>query len=110
MWTEYKKEIILKDKQGKKDFLKDFYLRNQVKLNRNEHSDGKDLIENKEQKDGGGGVEGNKANGTSLAGEGSGPSSLSREESIPVVWDSDEELPSIYAVKQKEIEDKKVCV
>ena len=87
MWTEYKKEIIVQEKQGKKDFLKTFYHKN--KLN-NSDCASKDLEPN-----------GDAKRDSSMESK-SSLQSISSDESITVVLDSDEEPPPNFKSTKKE--------
>ena len=80
MWTEYKKEIIAQNKEGKSDFLKRFYHNNLlisgISTAIDKKTDGIEVIERKESN-------------TSTV------SSIPRDESLSIVLDSDEEPPTV---------------
>ena len=82
MWTEYKKEIIAQEKQGKKDFLKTFYQKNKL------GSTAKDLNSNGDIK-------------LDISFE---SNSSIRDQSISIVLDSDEEpLPQPQPKENKKV-------
>ena len=85
MWTEYKKEIIAQEKQGKKDFLKTFYQKNKLG---SAVSTAKDLNSNGDVK-------------LDISFE---SSSSIRDQSISIVLDSDEEpLPQPQPKENKKV-------
>ena len=86
MWTEYKKEIIAQEKQGKKDFLKKFYQNN---LLNNSDCDAKDLKKTEEVNMF---LDSNDGNGSEVT--------VSRDQSIGIVLDSDEEPPPVIPDKE----------
>ena len=85
MWTEYKKEIIAQEKQGKKDFLKTFYQKNKLG---SAVSTAKDLNSNGDVK-------------LDISFE---SNSSIRDQSISIVLDSDEEpLPQPQSKENKKV-------
>ena len=85
MWTEYKKEIIAQEKQGKKDFLKTFYQKNKLG---SAVSTAKDLNSNGDVK-------------LDISFE---SNSSIRDQSISIVLDSDEEpLPQPQPKENKKV-------
>ena len=85
MWTEYKKEIIAQEKQGKKDFLKTFYQNNKLG---SAISTAKDLNSNGDVK-------------LDISFE---SNSSIRDQSISIVLDSDEEpLPQPQPKENKKV-------
>ena len=85
MWTEYKKEIIAQEKQGKKDFLKTFYQKNKLG---SAVSTTKDLNSNGDVK-------------LDISFE---SNSSIRDQSISIVLDSDEEpLPQPQPKENKKV-------
>ena len=93
MWTAYKKEIIAQEKQGRKDYLKNFYHKNKLSSS---DAGKKDLNIN-------GDVSKVDATEGPQSGISSQKSSLREEASLSIVYDSDEE-PSPPAQKTKENE------
>ena len=93
MWTAYKKEIIAQEKQGRKDYLKNFYHKNKLSSS---DAGKKDLNINGDA---------SKVDATEgpQSGISSQKSSLREEPSLSIVYDSDEE-PSPLAQKTKEKE------
>ena len=93
MWTAYKKEIIAQEKQGRKDYLKNFYHKNKLSSS---DAGKKDLN-----------INGDASKFDATEGPQSGissqKSSLREEPSLSIVYDSDEE-PSPPAQKAKENE------
>ena len=99
MWTEYKKEIIAMEKQGRKDFLKTFYHKNKLS---NTEGGKKDLKQTSDDKK----VEPIESPTSTL--------SSMKDPSLSIVYDSDEEPPfpsSMSTPKEKEkAQNKNVCI